>query len=267
MRNADRISAPSHPAGSLDPVPPTVLILLLFSVQMVNSLTPHLNCNLLVFPQLTFSSINCNSLNMSTMSSFHQKQKIFAISKLNTDFIFLSNIRLGNNTRETCIPELERLLLLNPHSGYKLFHNSKKNSRGVGILIKHDLTVLVLSEAEDVNDTILALHCSYNDVEFVIVSIYGPNKSCERFFPDLVKILNTVSHLPIILAGDWNCTVSTDPVNSNTDCFNMKALPNLSHSRLLKSLTEKFSLLDPYRCYYPDRKDYTFVPRDGTKTN
>ena len=50
---------------------------------------------LLTFPEISISSLNCNSLNMSTFSSVHQKQKIYAITKLKSDFILLSDIRLG----------------------------------------------------------------------------------------------------------------------------------------------------------------------------
>ena len=142
---------------------------------------------LLAFPEITFSSLNCNRLNMSTISSVRQKQKIYAITKLKTDFIFLSDIRLGGLTHENKITELENSLLFNPHEGYKLIHNSNKSSRGVGILIKHNLPVLVLAEARDHNSNILALHCSLHDSEFVIVSIYGPNKNC----PDFLLIWKT----------------------------------------------------------------------------
>ena len=247
---------------------PIISLLLFLTLScLVPFIMPLADPPLLAFPEITFSSLNCNSLNMSTISSVRQKQKIYAITKLKTDFIFLSDIRLGGLTHENKITELENSLLFNPHEGYKLIHNSNKSSRGVGILIKHNLPVLVLAEARDHNSNILALHCSLHDSEFVIVSIYGPNKNCPEFFTDMENIFNTVSHLPIIIGGDWNCTVSNEPVAHNLDCFNMKNLPSLAHSNLLKKLMTKFSLCDAYRCYFPLRKDYTFVPRDVTKTN
>ena len=153
------------------------------------------------------------------MSSFHQRQKIHAISKLNTDIIFLSDIRLRNVSDGVKVTELELLLLLNPLAGYKILHNSKKSSRGVGILIKHDLPILhvVTATAEDNKENLLALHCSLKATEFIIVSIYGPNKLCKDFFVDIDNVLSKVSHLPIIIAGDWNCTPYTDPVSINPD--------------------------------------------------
>ena len=214
---------------------PIISLLLFLTLScLVPFIMPLADPPLLAFPEITLSSLNCNSLNMSTISSVRQKQKIYAITKLKTDFIFLSDIRLGGLTHENKITELENSLLFNPHEGYKLIHNSNKSSRGVGILIKHNLPVLVLAEARDHNSNILALHCSLHDSEFVIVSIYGPNKNCPEFFTDMENIFNTVSHLPIIIGGDWNCTVSNEPVAHNLDCFNMKNLPSLAHSNLLK---------------------------------
>ena len=181
---------------------PIISLLLFLTLScLVPFIMPLADPPLLAFPEITFSSLNCNSLNMSTISSVRQKQKIYAITKLKTDFIFLSDIRLGSLAHENKITELENSLLFNPHEGYKLIHNSNKSSRGVGILIKHNLPVLVLAEARDHNSNILALHCSLHDSEFIIASIYGPNKNCPEFFTDMENIFTTVSHLPIIIGG------------------------------------------------------------------
>ena len=40
-----------------------------------------------IFPTLTLSSINCNSLNMSVTSNINQKRKIYGITKLKSDNI------------------------------------------------------------------------------------------------------------------------------------------------------------------------------------
>ena len=45
-------------------------------------------------PELTFSSINCNSLNMSSAGKHNQTVKLYGVAKLKTDIIFMSDIRL-----------------------------------------------------------------------------------------------------------------------------------------------------------------------------
>ena len=45
------------------------------------------------FPELSVSSVNCNSLNMSTSSKHNQIKKIYGITKLKSDVILLSDIQ------------------------------------------------------------------------------------------------------------------------------------------------------------------------------
>jgi hypothetical protein len=47
----------------------------------------------------------------------------------------------------------------------------------------------------------------------------------------------------------------------------MRRLPNVTHSNLLTELCENFSLTDPYRSLYPDRREYTYIPRNDARTN
>ena len=86
------------------------------------------------FPGISISTINCNSLNVSTVTSYHQRLKIYGIVQLKTDFIILSDIRLGKS--KNTISEINKMFLTNPYCSYNFVHNSTGNSRGVGILIK-----------------------------------------------------------------------------------------------------------------------------------
>jgi hypothetical protein len=47
-------------------------------------------------PYLTFSTINCKSLNVSDLGLLHHLVKLYGIAKLKTNVIFLSDIRLCN---------------------------------------------------------------------------------------------------------------------------------------------------------------------------
>ena len=49
-------------------------------------------------PPVSFSTINCNSLNMSSLGMDNHLLKIHGIVSLNSDIIFLSDIRLCNTT-------------------------------------------------------------------------------------------------------------------------------------------------------------------------
>jgi hypothetical protein len=87
-------------------------------------------------PKLTFSCLNCNSLNMSTLGSVNHVLKIYGIVSLKSDIIFLSDIRLCNSSGISDVKKIAETFKVNPYGSYSFYHNSRMNKRGVGILIK-----------------------------------------------------------------------------------------------------------------------------------
>jgi exonuclease III len=217
--------------------------------------------------KLTISCINCNSLNMSNSAKWNQSLKIYGITKLRSDIIFLSDVRLSNRNLVSAKDDVSRLFLHNPYEKYILYANSTKNKRGVGILIKQSLGVDVVQQWLDDNENILALRCRHQGKDLLLVSIYGPNNIDIDFFNNLTDILLENRDVNCVLGGDWNCTYSSSPPQENSDILNMHRLPNLTHSRKLKELCEQFDLVDPYRFLYPDSLEFTYVPRVAGSSN
>ena len=119
------------------------------------------------FPHITLASINCSSLNMSTITSAHHKLKIYGITKLKADIIFLSDIRLGSK----CVGGngtafLEKTFLTNPYGSYSFLYNSTTSSRGVGILIKKSFVFSVVAEARDADENLQAVRISTSGPKF-----------------------------------------------------------------------------------------------------
>ena len=78
----------------------------------------------LFFPHYSIAAINCNSLNISTISSCHFKLKLYGIVKLRTDFILLSDTRLNCEIRSQDVRTVNKTFLVNPYKSYNFFHNS-----------------------------------------------------------------------------------------------------------------------------------------------
>ena len=87
------------------------------------------------------------------------------------------------------------------------------------------------------------------------------------FFRKLDLSIRKLGQWPVILGGDWNCTFSSDPVTDNIDCRNMAQLPNARHSGLLHELCTNHNLTDPYRLFFPGRKDFSFCPKNALQLN
>jgi hypothetical protein len=136
-------------------------------------------------PKITIASVNCNSLIMSSIGNLNHLLKVYGVTSLKADIIFLSDIRLCNQAGVSNISELNNSFRTNPHCSYKFFHNSHSNKRGVGILIKHTINFSVLDEERDEEDNILGLKIDIEGKELVICSIYGPNHHNPAFFTTL----------------------------------------------------------------------------------
>jgi hypothetical protein len=221
--------------------------------------------NLSNFPKISISSINCNSLNASNLGTLTHKLKIYGITRLQADIITLSDIRLCSSRGVSNASDIAASFRTNPYGSYQLIHNSSMNKRGVGILLKNSLNFTVLDVKKDRGDNILCAKLQLNGKVFIICAIYGPNKHDPTFFTDLRDFFQQLGDYPTIVGGDWNCTVNCQSGAANVDTLNMRTAPNVRDSKLLKNMCNEFDLCDPYRAKYPNRIDFTYVPRISNK--
>jgi exonuclease III len=210
-----------------------------------------------IAPALTFSPINCNSLNVSDLASIHHLVKLYSIAKLKTDVIFISDVRLCNAQGVSNSIKISETFRTNPYGSYSCHFNSKSNKRGVGILIKNNSNISVLQEKRREDDNSLLLKISYQGSVFILVSIYGPNLHCPTFFDNLTNDLQNLGDFPVIIGGDWNCTTSPLPPLNNPDTINMNSIPNKRHSNYLQNMCNAVNLTDPFRAKFPNRKEFT----------
>jgi exonuclease III len=163
--------------------------------------------------------------------------------------------------------DLCKQFLNTPYTKYKLYQNSSKNKRGVGILIKHDLQIEILEEFRTDDENVFGLRAVLHGSEVLLVSVYGPNNQDYEFYQNILDLLHLNEDVPIILGGDWNCLFSQDPVSNNIDCINMNRLPNHNNGIKLSELCEIYNLTDPFRFLYPENVEFTYVPRNVTSNN
>jgi hypothetical protein len=76
------------------------------------------------FPQFNIACINCNSLNMATVSKNIRMRKFYGIVSLKTDIIFLSDIRLCNKSDVSDYAFANKIFATNPYGSYTFMHNS-----------------------------------------------------------------------------------------------------------------------------------------------
>jgi exonuclease III len=208
---------------------------------------------------ISFAIQNCNSLNVST-SCEKQLKKVSSILLLNTTFIFLCDLRLGSGQSSD---EIKKNFACNKIKNYDFFHNSTRNSRGVGILIDKNFNCEILDEFRDANENILGLKVKTEDCTFWLASIYGPNNNDNEFFNRLQALCRYSEGLPMVFGGDWNATICTLNNADNIDTLNMHVPPSNFRSQKIQDLSHEGQLTDPFRALWPGKRDFTYVPRTG----
>jgi exonuclease III len=208
------------------------------------------------YPNLSFCSQNLRSLNVSTKNNI-TKEKIYAITQEKTDVILICDLKLNSDVQKAEVHDVEKYFMLN---GYKLYHNSTKSTRGVGILISRKLAHTTVNVHKDPDCNILFLEMEILNQRINIGLIYGPNNNDPNFFINLENFLRNPSNGPTILGGDFNTTWDDRQVNVNLDTHAMQNIPSIFRTNKLRELCTTYELIDPYRALYPNKKDYTFIP-------
>ena len=209
-------------------------------------------------PNLSFASQNLRSLNISTKNRI-TRDKIFAITREKQDIILLCDLKLNSNIQKAAVHDVEKYFFLN---GYKLYHNSKHSTRGVGVLINRKISHSISNCLcdNDGNIIILELNLDVGNERLIVGSLYGTNQNEEGFFNTVEQFLNQLNGPPIILGGDLNATWDNQNVNDNLDVHSMQNIPSIFRTNKIRSLCNIFNLVDPFRALYPNKKDFTYVP-------
>jgi hypothetical protein len=139
-------------------------------------MTPNNNLN------IYFSSINVNSMNVSTLGSSNSKTylKIEVITRRRPEVIFLSDVRAKDKGED-----LKKLMGLTRNGCYKLYLNSSKESRGVGIAIKRNIAQEIYGVCSDAANNYMLLDLKLKGRRITLGSIYGPNENNQEFYRDL----------------------------------------------------------------------------------
>jgi exonuclease III len=118
------------------------------------------------------------SLNISTLCK-RTSQKVLSVTSSGSDIVFLSDLRLNSTKQISAIEDVKKRFMFR---GYDFIHNSKKNSRGVGILISNKLVYNIKKYSRDLNDNILIIDITIAGFSLTLGAVYGPNEDDEFFF-------------------------------------------------------------------------------------
>ena len=138
--------------------------------------------------------------------------------------------------------------------GYKCYFASyNSNSRGVSILFNNNFEFSVNKVYKDIAGNYIFATVRMMDKEFVIVSLYGPNRDNPEFYAELEERISEVRFENLIIGGDWNLVL-----DFTLDYYNYKHFNNAKAQEQVENLMINLDLLDIWREIHPEMRRYTW---------
>jgi exonuclease III len=217
------------------------------------------------FPKLIFACQNVRvcSLNISKPNK-KTHSKLITVTRSGADVIFLCDTRLNSDKQIAGVNDIVKKIRF---MGYSFYHNSRNNSRGTAVLLSNRINYAIRDTFCDENCNMLLLKIVIGNISVTLGSIYGPNDDDENFFNQLEIGIDRFNSDFVILGGDWNATYDTRNNRSNLDTHNTIGIPSVRRSAWLNQLCTRKSLEDPYRYFYPENKEFTYIPFAAEATN
>ena len=184
-------------------------------------------------------TFNCRGL-----QDYTKRRKLFHyLRSIESDIIFLQETHSSKNDE---LPWKQQW-------GEKAwFCSHTSNSRGVAILIRNNLSVVLDSVYSDPDGRVLIISASIDDVPLILVNVYGPNHDNPDFFLEVFSKVDKLKYASIICAGDFNIVMGRLDYRGGRDTHT-----NIKASNMLSTLVEEFNLCDVWRSYHPNLKQYT----------
>lgn len=148
--------------------------------------------------------------------------------------------------------EIEQLWK-NEWGGEIYYGHSDTNARGVAILVKNlDIKVHNIQRK---NGRYIILDCLYNNCQYTLGNIYGPNTDDPSFVHDLFETIGLTQGTSLILGGDFK--IVQDPVLDRKGARHTND-GNARMRAALKHYIDEFDLSDIWRCKNLRKKNYTW---------
>ena len=198
------------------------------------------------------SKLTIKSFNVNDLGNVRKRNEIFKfLEKKDGDIYVLIDTRFSQRLENRVKAEW----------GSQVFFSSfSSQARGVAIFFKKGTSVEVLKQKSDNKGNLLSLLLKYDDEQFLLTGLYGPNEDDLQFYRNEVfELINEWSPNYTVYTGDWNLVM-----NQNKDTKNYLHENNIIAKNEVKNKMEEFSLIDVWRDLNPDSARYTWI---GKGTN
>ena len=144
--------------------------------------------------------------------------------------------------------------------GESSFSHGKSNARGVCILFKQNLDLVISKTITDNYGRLLILKAKINDNPYIFINVYAPNDEAKAvsFFENVHSIMLTEDISTddnIVMGGDFNCALNPLLDRRSDKPFSSTKLPLI---KSIQNIMETFETQDIWRIKNPTVKSYTW---------
>ena len=184
------------------------------------------------------------SFNCRGIQDYGKRRKIFHfLRSIDSDIIFLQETHSSLNDEK---------FWKNQWGEFAWFASHTSNSRGVAILIRNTVAPTFHSLYSDPNGRFLILSVSINGLSLLLVNLYAPNSDDPDFFLDVFAKVDQFTFSSLIIGGDFNAVLGPlDYQGGRQSHSNVKARD------MINVLIDEFNLLDIWRHFHPNLRQYT----------
>lgn len=194
---------------------------------------------------IDLSSINVVSYNVNGLRSMDKRRTIFNFLKAQN-----SHLILLQETQST--PEIEKVWS-NEWGSRIFFAHGTNMSRGVALLVERNMPVQVEYSVVDPEGRYLILDVSFQELKFILVSVYAPNEDDPNFFVRLFAEIDKRENDSMILMGDFNTSLNPD-----IDLYNNVGANHIRKREIILNYMEERALTDIWRIKHPEDRVFSW---------
>ena len=176
--------------------------------------------------------------------------------------VFMYVKKLGNTItflQETHSIEADEKIWKSEFGGTIVFSHHERNSRGVTILINPKSQVCVKKVSSSNEGRYVAIDCTIEGKDLLLVNVYAPNIDQPEFFQQLFDVMALHQNADRIIAGDFNLVL-----NEKLDLLNRKN-NNVKAQKILEAYIDQTMLVDVWRHAHPQQFQFTWYKKCPTE--
>ena len=190
-------------------------------------------------------TVHIASMNCQGIGNPQKRRDVFHYLRKKSFSIYLLQDTHFDPHKEDCI---------RAEWGYKAFFSSFSSaSRGVAILFNNNFEFNVKKVYKEVEGNYIFVHVNMMKKDFLIISLYGPNRDDPEFFEVLEERINEVGCQNVIMGGDWNLVL-----DFSLDYYNYKHCNNVKAHEQVENMKDNLDLLDIWREINPEVRRFTW---------